>query len=136
MTEKYESPGKGKGRRGPRPHVWICGPDEYKHQMYTPWMMARAQANFRKEGWSMTFDEYYDLWEKEWPNRGRGGDDMCMTRLDPSEPWTRDNCHIMIRKEHIRESNALKSGWARGGRRKGQVDTKPRQRRLLNAKGN
>jgi hypothetical protein len=117
-----------------RPHVWICGPDPYKHQMYTPWQMAKAQANFRGEGWDMSFEEYYELWQEDWPNRGRGADDMCMTRLDPTGAWTRDNCHIMVRKEHIRETNALKTGWARGGRRKGQKDTKPR--RLLNAKGN
>ena len=39
----YVSPGKGKGKKGPRPHVWICGPDEYKHQI-----SSKVSCNYHK----------------------------------------------------------------------------------------
>ena len=99
---KVRSPGYGKGRRGPRPHVWKCGPDESKHEMYTPWMRAKAQANFRNEGWDMSFEEYHAMWEPFWSQRGRGADDVCMSRKDYGKPWTVDNCMIVSRREHLK----------------------------------
>lgn len=93
-----------RGRKGPRPHVWKCGADEYKHSMYEPWMKSKAQANFRKEEWNLTFEEYYTLWKDEWPNRGRSGDSMCMTRQDFDGPWDSKNAVIMSRKEHLKRS--------------------------------
>jgi hypothetical protein len=85
----------------PRPHVWICGPDEYKHQMYQPWLLAKAQARFRGEEWFLEFEEYYELWKDDWPNRGRRPEDMCMTRRDPEFAWDKDNAYIITRKEHF-----------------------------------
>ena len=101
---------KGSGRKGPRPHVWICGPDEYKHSMYTPWMMARAQANFRNEEWDLSFDEYYEIWKEQWSNRGRKADSVCMTRQDWGGPWSKDNVVIVIRKEHLAAQAEARSG--------------------------
>lgn len=90
------------GRTGPRPHVWMCGPDEYKHSMYMPWMRAKAQARFRNEDWSMSFEEFYELWKIEWPNRGRKPDDICMTRDDPDGAWDVDNTILITRSEHLK----------------------------------
>lgn len=90
------------GPRGPRPHSWLSGPDEYKHSMYTPWMLSRAQANFRKEEFLLSFEEYYEMWKDHWDNRGRKPDNMCMTRKDPLGPWSKDNAYIISRKEHLK----------------------------------
>lgn len=106
---KIISPGKGKGRKGPRPHVWKCGPDEYKHQMYVPWMMAKAQAKFRGEEWDLSFDEYFELWNGNWDQRGRAADDLCMTRKDWERGWHLSNCYIAVRTEHlVRQGHARK----------------------------
>lgn len=91
----------GPGRSGPRPHVWHSGPDEFKHSMYMPWMRSKAQANFRNEVWSMTFEEFYELWKDQWHERGRGPDDVCMTRNDPDGPWDKANTIIVTRYEHL-----------------------------------
>lgn len=92
------------GKGVPRPHMWLIGPDDsYKHSMYLPWLRAKAQANFRQEGWTLTFEEFYNIWEKEWPNRGRGSDQMCMSRLDFEKEWTADNCVVIIRSEHLKQ---------------------------------
>ena len=97
------------GRKGPRPHVWLCGPDEYKHSMYLPWMRARAQANFRKEGWEISFDEFYELWKEHWLNRGRKPENMCMTRDDYDGPWIIGNVTVVTRAEHLKRQKDNRS---------------------------
>lgn len=97
MTKK----GKKRGNYPPRPHTWLSGPDELRHSMYVPWLKAKAQANFRKEHWELTFDEWADLWKNDWDNRGRSGDNVCMTRVDPDGAWSKDNTILMSRKEHL-----------------------------------
>lgn len=121
-SNKPLSPGKGKGRKGPRPHVWVVGPDEFKHSMYTPWQMSSCQARFRGEEWDLTFDEYYNLWKKDWHNRGRKPDNVCMTRKDPSGAWTMGNVEIITRLEHISSQ-----GRTRVGAKYKPRDTKPTQ---------
>jgi hypothetical protein len=86
-----------------RPHVWLCGPDKFKHDMYTPWMKAKAQANFRQEGWEMTFEEFYDIWKDHWHLRGRQAEDYCMTRIDSKLPWAKENIVIITRQEHLEQ---------------------------------
>jgi hypothetical protein len=98
-------PPRGPSRRkGPRPHVWLTGPDKFMHDMYTPWQRSKAQAVFRKEEFLLTFDEYYTLWKPHWHQRGRDGDNMCMTRDNPDGAWSIDNCVIMTRREQIIKS--------------------------------
>ena len=92
-----------------RPHVWIVGPDVYKHSMDQPWLMAKAQANYRGEDWALSFEEYYTLWKDEWPNRGRRPDDMCMTRQDAEGAWDTTNAYIITRKEHFANNSPARS---------------------------
>jgi hypothetical protein len=92
-----------------RPQVWLCGPDEYKHSMYHPWQMARAQANYRGEDWDLSFEEYYELWKDEWPNRGRRPQDMCMTRQDAEGAWDSTNAYIITREEHFSNNSPARS---------------------------
>lgn len=100
----------GKHARGVlRPHVWITGTDPKKHAMYHPWQMAKAQANFRLEEWDLDFEEYYKLWEPHWENRGRGTQDMCMTRIDVEKAWSKKNVHVITRMEHFKSAGGRKS---------------------------
>lgn len=97
-------------RRAPRPHIWITGPNEFKHDMYHPWQVSKAQANFRKEGWTLTFDEFFELWRGHWHNRGREPDNMCMTRKDKNDAWSQDNVEIITRKEHLQNQGFARTG--------------------------
>jgi hypothetical protein len=99
-----------------RPHVWKCGPDEYKHSMYTPWMKARAQAKFRGETWELSFEQFYELWRDEWPNRGRQPDNIVMTREDTEGKWNKKNTILMTRKEHLVRHGRMRKGEKRGPR--------------------
>lgn len=103
----------GRHARGvERPHVWLIGADagKFKHDMYHPWQMARAQAKYRNELWELEFEDYYLLWRDHWEQRGRGPDDMCMTRRDPDLPWSRDNICIILRSDHARLCGQRKRG--------------------------
>lgn len=99
-----------------RPHTWISGPDQFRHEMYMPWLRAKAQANFRKEGWTLTFEEFFELWKNDWDNRGRQPENVCMTRIDKDMPWSNDNVIIVTRLDHLREQNKGRVGKKKGGR--------------------
>ena len=102
--------------RGEKPERWKSGPDPKVHALYTPWLKAKAQANYRQEGWTMTFEEFAEMWEGQWHLRGRDGPDLCMCRLDSEKPWSKDNCELATRTEVniragcIKRRQALKWG--------------------------
>ena len=116
---------KPKGARGPRPHVWKCGPDPKLHVMYDPWLKAKAQSDYRNRqgletgAFKLSFDDWATLWKDEWINRGRDPDSMCMTRKDFKKAWTIDNCEIVTRLEHLQRQGAM----ARGKPRKRRKNT-------------
>jgi len=91
------------------PHIWIVGPDPLKHEIHQNYLKAKAQAMFRKEGWKFTIDEFFSMWQNDWSNRGRGSDNVCMTRRDPNKPWSKENCYIITRREHLAEQGRQRS---------------------------
>jgi hypothetical protein len=90
------------------PDRWIAGPDPVRHKQYLVWLQQKNQANFRGEQWDLDFDTWLELWGDLWQFRGRSRDCYCMTRRDPSGPWSLDNVMIIGRSEHVRNSNKLK----------------------------
>jgi hypothetical protein len=108
--KKPKAPG-GFGKGMPRPHVWLCGPDQNRHQMYQPWLVAKAQANFRGEEWLLPFEDYFNAWNGLWEQRGRLSNDLCMTRTDYDGPWHKDNIEIVTRKEHLGKQREYKARW-------------------------
>jgi hypothetical protein len=109
-------PTKKYNKGDPRPHVWLCGEDPYKHSMYIPWLKAKAQANYRDEGWDLSFDNFYELWRENWHQRGREADDVVMTREDVQGPWDKKNTILMTRKEHLQRQGMFQRGKKRGPR--------------------
>jgi len=96
-------------KRAPRPQMWVTGPDKQRHDMYMPFLRARAQAKFRSEGWELTFDNFCDIWKDNWNRRGRGTHSLCMARIDYEGDWTLNNVELIERKAHV-----VKQGKARG----------------------
>jgi hypothetical protein len=99
-----KNPGAGYGAPGIlRPHTWATGTDPIKHEMHHAFLASKAQASFRNEPWTLTRDEYIELWSQgnDWSNRGRGRDNVCMTRIDAEGAWCRDNVMIVSRYEQI-----------------------------------
>jgi hypothetical protein len=87
-------------RRG---RSWITGPDPKRHDQYTAWLKHRSQAWYRGEEHSLTFEEWEQFWNTDWAweNRGRGVDCVNLTRIDPEKGWSKDNCYICSRHEHL-----------------------------------
>ena len=105
---------KPKGGRGPRPHIWKCGPDPKLHAMYMPWLRAKSQSDYRlRQGlevgeFKLSFDDWVELWGENWNFRGKGPDSYCMTRKDYNKDWVLDNCEIVGRLEHLRRQSIFK----------------------------
>lgn len=95
--------------RGPRPQAWITGPDPELHRRYRIWIQQKNQAQWREEGWDISFERWQALWDEsgQWLNRGRARGDYCMTRIDRELPWTESNVQIITREEHARIQGAL-----------------------------
>lgn len=95
-------------RSGPRPHVWkVQG--EIPHKQYLAYLQMRAQANFRREIFALSFDEFQRLWMGYWDRKGRGTDDYCLTREDPDGAWIWGNVVCMPRVEHLRRQKFYKT---------------------------
>ncbi len=95
--------------RGPRPDKWVTGPDPVEHRKYRTFIQQKNQAQWRGEGWSISFDEWKLLWDisGQWENRGRARSCYCMTRRDHLMPWSIDNVVIITREQHSRQQSAL-----------------------------
>jgi hypothetical protein len=100
--------------RGPRPQIWRTGPDPVLHKKYLIWLQQRNQAQWREEGWTISFEEWLAMWTEsgQWDNRGRERGCYCMSRRDWSLPWTVENAHIVTREQHSRmQGQAQRAGW-------------------------
>lgn len=95
MQEKKEST-----RKGPRPHTWVTGPCPKTHKQYRVFIQQRNQANFRKEGWDLSFEDWKVFWEDgKWEKRGRTPESLSMTRIDETKGWIIDNVEVLTRRE-------------------------------------
>jgi len=61
----------------------------------------RAQAKYRSEPWALTFDEWWQLWQPHWSERGMRADQYCMVRRDLTLPWRLDNVVVCARREYL-----------------------------------
>jgi hypothetical protein len=99
-------------RPGPRPHAWLSGPDETRHEQHIAWRQQKNQAQFRGETWLLEFDDWIALWGDRWWDRGRERGCYCMTRRDWQLPWTPANAEVITREAHAaRQAVAIAAGW-------------------------
>lgn len=102
---------KGRARRR-TPEYWKSGPDPLHHEMYYAWSKHRSQAQYRKEQYLITWEDWLTIWAdpNDFLRRGRKPEDLTLTRQDPSGPWSLDNVEIMIRIEHLRREIERRGG--------------------------
>ena len=94
-------------RSGPRPHCWKVQGAE-NHEQYCAWLQMKAQAQYRKETFELTFSDFQLLWQGRWQQKGRGSGQYCLTRQDPTGAWNLDNVLCMPRVEHLRRQHLYK----------------------------
>jgi hypothetical protein len=63
------------------------------------------QADYRREECTITFSDWCQMWEGRWHRRGRTREDLCISRIDWSEPWHTANVEIIPRYEHLAKKN-------------------------------
>jgi hypothetical protein len=78
----------------------------------------KAQASYRKETWSLPFEEFQQLWQGRWDRKGRGIDDYCLTRQDPEGAWVLGNVFCVPRHEHLTRSGKYKAEKRKNGKQK------------------
>lgn len=84
----------GPGRRS-NPNKWIMGSDPMKREKYYAWLKHRSQAAFRKEDYSLTWEDWELLWsDDDFSRRGRGMDNMCMFLIDRDQGWHLNNVAV------------------------------------------
>jgi hypothetical protein len=83
----------------PQPKKWKYGTDPRTHDMSRTFAQHKAQSNFRKEGWEFEFEDWKALWDEHWEQRGRGRNDYVMSRIDPDQPWGKDNVIVTTRHQ-------------------------------------
>jgi hypothetical protein len=98
--------------KGPAPYAWIYK-DPVDHWRHRSFLRSRSQAWFRKEGWELSIEDYFDLWQPElWAQRGRQPEQLCMVRRDVTQPWSKDNCLIVKRYwQMIRGKQSKQKGY-------------------------
>ena len=88
--------------------------DPFDHERFKPWHKSRAQANFRNEGWELTFEEYCEFWTKDnWLKKGRGSLDLVLLRKDRNMPWSKDNCYIGTRTEQLQRTGRERGSFSK-----------------------
>jgi hypothetical protein len=120
------------GRKyGIQPKIWKSGPDPIDHKLYTDCQRARAQAWYRGEEWTITEQEYIELWRRDdrYLKKGRGTEDLCLVRLDYEDGWHIYNVDIISRLDHYRVCHEHKIGKFAQGKKRQQRQEQLRRAR-------
>ena len=78
--------------------------------------IARNQARFRDQEWTLTQEDYFELWDsipQAWLFSGQGAEDYNLSRKDMDEGWTLDNVHVIPRREMLANQGRYISGLKR-----------------------
>lgn len=82
--------------------------DPFDIDRYRVYKQAEYQARYRGEEWQISFREWCQIWQDPltWSRRGRGVEDLSMTRRNPVKPWTLKNVMVLSRLDQIRLRNS------------------------------
>lgn len=105
-TRKSDS---NQGRR-PNPDTWKTGPDPIKREKYYAFLKHRSQAQYRKEQYDLTWEQWQALWiNGSWDQRGKTSDSLCLARLNNQGAWCWSNVRVMTRAEQLKIPRTRKS---------------------------
>lgn len=89
----------------------------FKYNPKGAYIRQRANAKRRKIQWELTFEEWWDLWEKsgKWNERGTTRDSYCMSRIWDEGPYSPTNVKIVKMGANSRYAGLSKHhGWENG----------------------
>lgn len=91
-------------RKGPNPGIWITGPDKAVHKHYYRFLRAKAQARFWGQEWTITWEDYLDLYKTMHGRWSRSNKHKNLVRIDTTEGWHIWNVQLMTRIQAMRRS--------------------------------
>ena len=111
----FTATGKRKGTNRPGrcvdPDSWCTGPDPVRHDKYYAYLKHRAQARYRKEAYSLTWDDWEQLWPDDlWSQRGRSAHNLCLHQRDLDAGWHRNNVEVTTRKQQLQRKRTREIG--------------------------
>jgi hypothetical protein len=99
-------------RRGgvkPRKELWTGDALILRDRDYA-FLKHRAQAKFRCEDYSLTLEQWQELWPIDtWLQRGRTPDSLCIIQLEAGGGWHWDNVVIAPRIEYLRRNREYRA---------------------------
>ncbi len=86
--------------------------DAFTSKRRLAWIRSRSQADYRREPWTLTFEDFCHIWRDEslWQQRGRASDDLVLFRYDAEQPWSLNNCCIVTRYNFLQINAARRVG--------------------------
>lgn len=78
------------------------------HTPKAKYALHRSQAGRRGIAFTLTFDEWWAIWEPHWEKRGSGGQQMCMCRTRDEGAYALGNVRIATNKENRQEAAVAK----------------------------
>ena len=92
-------------KNGIYPELWKSGRDPVRHKLWLECQRNKAQAKYRGQEWQISMEEFIELWttDDRYKRRGRGADNLCLTRINKNKPWHKDNVKFQTRREHFQE---------------------------------
>ena len=86
-------------RSGPQPHTWKTGPDPEVKAHRLRWSRMKAQAKFWSQEWTISWEDYLDLYKTATGLWGRQKQNYNLTRVDTRQGWHTWNVQMMTRGE-------------------------------------
>lgn len=86
-------------RSGSQPHTWLTGPDPEVKAHRLRWNRMKAQAKFWSQEWTISWEDYLDLYKTATGLWGRQKHNYNLTRVDTSQGWHIWNVQMMTRGE-------------------------------------
>jgi hypothetical protein len=83
--------------------------DPFERERYYAFTKHRAQANFRGEPYELTHEDWCELWPYDkFVCRGRGGQDLCLSRQCHAQSWNINNVKVCTRREHLKRNGEFR----------------------------
>ena len=82
------------------------------------YLQQRAQARMRNIPFTITFDQWCDIWSTsgKWNQRGRRKDQYCMSRIADQGGYDLGNVFIQLQGDNVKEAQKGKSNLLKGKR--------------------
>ena len=99
---KDGTPDRRYSKTGPRPDLWLTGPDPELRKLRYKFLRARVQARYWCQDWDLTWAQYQELMMSAHADYGRGLEQLNLARKDRTGGWHWDNVHFVTRKKILR----------------------------------